>query len=100
MKIVYLAALTIALGVLVLQIAVGSKDASADHSKEVDAGEAGLVAVFLSTRFWIFALLGFGLSGTLLHTFALAGAAFTAGMAIGSGLAAGMFTVFAYRAIA
>src|SRR5687767_14900257 len=82
---------------------MGSKEVSGGdgdhaHGKEL-GGTEGLAAIFLSTRFWIFALLGFGLSGTLLHVFNLAAAPLVAGIAIGSGLAAGLFAVFVFRAV-
>ena len=40
-------------------------DGHAEH--ESDLGIGGLAAILLSVRFWIFAALGFGLSGSLLH---------------------------------
>src|SRR5262245_44625695 len=84
----YLSALIASLGILLLQIAMGGKDVDAhwadagghgghdhDHSHDHHGGarEPSMVALFLSTRFWVFTSLGFGLSGTLLHVLNLAG---------------------------
>jgi membrane protein implicated in regulation of membrane protease activity len=103
MAMVYVAALLIALGLLVLQIVMGGKDVG-DHAahggKDLGDAEGGVVGIFLSTRFWIFAALGFGLSGSLLHAFSLAGPIGTAALAGLSGVVAGLFAVLAFRAVA
>ncbi|MEO5730106.1 MAG: hypothetical protein ABI134_19580, partial [Byssovorax sp.] len=87
MGLVYLASLVIGLGVLLVQVAFGGRDAEhglghmagpvdgagADASGEHELlkaghpGDDGPLALVLSFRFWVFALLGFGLSGSLLH---------------------------------
>lgn len=95
MGLVYLFFLLVGLGLLMLQAVLGSKDAdhggfekdlhleagadahadgadhdhdAADHAEHEhgDMGFGGLMALFLQVRFWVFAFLGFGLSGTLL----------------------------------
>src|SRR5262249_51400506 len=50
-----------------------------------------------SLRFWAFALLAFGLSGTLLSIFGLAGAVFTAVLASAAGVASGAFATTVIR---
>jgi membrane protein implicated in regulation of membrane protease activity len=107
MGLVYLAALVVALGALLLPTILGGHGADPGH--DVDAGHdadghaAGhgepIVALFLSLRFWSFAALGFGLSGTLLHAFALAGPAGVLALACGAGLASGLFAALAFRAL-
>jgi membrane protein implicated in regulation of membrane protease activity len=90
---VYLAALVAALGALGVQLGFGHHgvggvgDAShggADH----DASAWSLIA---SLRFWCFALLAFGLVGSALTLFHLAGTVAVAGLAIASGLGSGFF---------
>ena len=105
---VYLASLVVGLGVLLLQVAMGGKGDPADHDagvegkeigKSIDAHDAGVVALFLSTRFWIFTMLGFGLSGGLIHALSLAGPIFTFLIAATSGLSSGIFASLAFRAV-
>ncbi len=118
MGLVYLASLVIGLGVLLVQVAFGGRggdhdlgDGSSDapgpgpgHShdlaKDGHAGDDGPLAVVLSFRFWIFALLGFGLSGSLLHFLDLAGPLATASVAGIAGLASGAFAALVVRAVA
>jgi membrane protein implicated in regulation of membrane protease activity len=115
MGLVYLASLVIGLGVLLVQVASGGRDGghggghdagSAAHlatthemAKEGHAGDDGPLAVVLSFRFWIFALLGFGLSGSLLHFLALAGAGATAMLAGAAGISSGAFASVVVRAV-
>ena len=121
MGLVYLFALVVGLGTLLVQIAMGLKgDAHAesepelesgghgDHaghagakdvSKAVDSGEASALSLFLSTRFWIFASLAFGMSGSLIHVFELAGPIATLVIASLAGIGSGLFAVLAFRAI-
>lgn len=109
MGLVYLFALVVSLGLFLLQAVMGGGDgdAGADHGADADAdaehGDAGAdhgaLALLFSTRFWTFFALGFGLSGSLLHYLDLAGAVLTAVVASGSGIAAGLTSVLAYRAI-
>lgn len=121
MGLVYLFALVVGLGTLLVQIAMGLKgDAHAegepeleagghgghagpagskDIGKAVDSGEASALSLFLSTRFWIFASLAFGMSGSLIHVFELAGPIATLVIAGLTGIGSGLFAVLAFRAI-
>ena len=103
---VYFGALIVALGVLVLQLALshsggshGLAEAHVDQAGDTPGG-SDIVASVLSTRFWVFATLGFGLSGFLLHVLALASVALTAGLAVGMGLGSGAFAAYAFRFVA
>ncbi len=111
MGLVYLAALVLALGAIVVPQLVGGHaadgvdgvagghDAGAAHAgAELGHGEP-FVALFLSLRFWSFAALGFGLSGSLLHAFALAAPGVVLGLAIGSGALSGIFAALVFRAL-
>ena len=111
MGLVYLASLVIGLGVLVVQVAAGGRGGdhdlghagghAADHdlTKVGHAGDDGPLAVVLSFRFWIFALLGFGLSGSLLHVLALAGPEIVAIVAGAAGIGSGAFAALVVRAV-
>lgn len=110
MGLAYLFALVVALGVLLVQIAAGGRDAHHDislapdppghaaHGPLVD-GEPALWTLFLSLRFWTFFALGFGLSGSLLHFLSLASPLSTALLAAGTGLASGLFAALAFRLV-
>jgi len=121
MGLVYLFALVASLGILIVQFAMGGKgDADGElHAGDAhtggdahagDAAPAGkpvaksfstapnnFIAFFLSFRFWIFALLGFGFSGTLLHFLSLAGTVTAALVAVFAGLSSGLFATWAIR---
>jgi membrane protein implicated in regulation of membrane protease activity len=107
MGLVYLASLVFGLGVLLLQVVFGGKDIghhgdlghSGHDGKDLSAHDAGILALVTSTRFWIFAALGFGLSGSIIHVFALAGVIATAVIAGGAGLVSGLFATLAFRAV-
>ena len=118
---VYLAALVLGLGVLLLQFVMPGSDADGAHAPELgghgdldlhhdvggghgghgDAHHGGLgaIAVFLSFRFWTFGLMSFGFVGTLLHYLGLANAPTTLVTAIGVGLLSGLSASLAMRAI-
>lgn len=120
MGLVYLASLVIGLGILLVQVAFGGRDgehdlghmtghvggapadpaAGHDLTKAGHPGDDGPLAVVLSFRFWIFALLGFGLSGSLLHFLSLAGAGAVALLAGAAGLGSGAFAALVVRAVA
>jgi membrane protein implicated in regulation of membrane protease activity len=109
MGIVYLAALIVGLGTLVVQLAfAGHGDADhgdhghgdADHGDKHAGSATGAVAIFLSLRFWTFAALAFGLSGSLLHHFALASSGVVLALASIAGLGSGLFAALAFRAAA
>ncbi len=124
MGLVYLFSLVVGLGVLLVQIAAGGKGDADGGDGHHDAGDGGgkalakdvggrdlattgagtgagdIVAFFLSLRFWIFALLGFGMSGSLMHLFALAGPLVVFALAFGSGMSSGVFASLAFRFVA
>lgn len=62
-------------------------------------GDEGVVGLFLSTRFWVFAALGFGLSGALLHYISTVGPILTLLIAAPTGLTSGIFATLAFRII-
>jgi membrane protein implicated in regulation of membrane protease activity len=62
-------------------------------------GFGGLVALFLSTRFWIFASLGFGMTGTLLSFFSETGSTPTLVTAITMGIVSGLSAALTFRAL-
>jgi membrane protein implicated in regulation of membrane protease activity len=110
MGFIYLAALVVGLGAILLPSILGGH--GGDGADGGDGGEpdhdgasahAGhgepLVALFLSLRFWSFAALGFGLSGSLLHLFALAAPGAVLALALGSGALSGLFAALAFRAL-
>ncbi|MDI3284355.1 NfeD family protein [Polyangium sp. 15x6] len=120
MGLVYLFSLVVGLGILLVQIVSGGKgDADAgdahdasdgggkDLAKDVSGkaltttpagtGASDILAFFLSLRFWVFTLLGFGMSGSLLHLFALAGPVVIFVLAATSGLSSGLFAQLAFR---
>ncbi|MDI1481268.1 hypothetical protein [Polyangium sp. y55x31] len=120
MGLVYLFSLVVGLGILLVQIVSGGKG-DADAGDAHDAGDGGgkdlakdvsgkalattpagtgasdILAFFLSLRFWVFTLLGFGMSGSLLHLFALAGPVVIFVLAAASGLSSGLFAQLAFR---
>jgi membrane protein implicated in regulation of membrane protease activity len=93
----YLAALLVSLGILVAQMAMGDHHAAHGHG----GGDSGVaddaVALFLSSRFWVFFALAFGLSGTLLSALGLASPGSVGAIAGAAGLAAGLFASLAFR---
>ncbi len=107
MGLAYLFALVVGLGILGLQAVMGGKggadDVSADHGHGDGHDAAGksfdFIAFFLSFRFWIFTSLAFGLTGSLLHYLNLASPSIVFALALASGLGAGLFATFVFRAI-
>ena len=108
MSYAYLFALVVALGILVVQIVMGSRGGhhavspighGAGHHDHSTDGESGLWTLVLTVRFWTFAGLGFGLSGMLLHHLGLASPAGTAAIAAGAGLASGLFAALVFRVV-
>src|SRR5262245_51017382 len=115
MGLVYLGSLVVALGILALQLALGGKGDHAidgaghagalghgdghDHDDGGSNSDAGLLALFLGTRFWVFAALAFGRSGGMIHLFQLAGVVATALIATSAGLGSGLFAALAFRAV-
>jgi membrane protein implicated in regulation of membrane protease activity len=111
MGLAYLFALLVALGVLIIQILMGGRTGAhhGDLGHAAHAGhqhahapldESGFWTLLLSLRFWIFAALGFGLSGSLIHFFDLAGPVVTLVIASGAGAASGLFAALTFRALA
>jgi len=107
MGLAYLFALVVALGMLALQIAAGARGAGQhddlapaghDHD-DAAADELGFWTVLLSLRFWTFFALGFGLSGSLIHFFALAPPLANFIVAAVAGIASGLFATLAFRAL-
>ena len=117
--VVYLAALVVGLGTILVQLMMsgdadgdadadahadvgdGDADAAGDHEMGHDVGHAGadVLMVVLSLRFWTFALLAFGLSGALLHYLELASRVVTPVVAIVLGLASGLVASWVFRAL-
>ncbi len=104
----YLFALVVSLGVLMVQIALGARGGghhgdlgsgghgAHGHHAAAD-GDAGFWTLFLSLRFWTFAALGFGLSGTLLHRLVQADPIVALSVATTMGLVSGLFAAMAFR---
>lgn len=116
MGLLYLFALILGLGVLLVQIGFGklhdvgqgAGDApggahDGDTGRDIGTsgahvqGDEGVVGLLLSTRFWVFTLLGFGLSGTLLHYATTVGPILTALVATFAGFTSGIFAALAFR---
>ena len=85
---IYIAALVIGAGTLLVQALMGH---------DADAGDHDLDALFLSPRFWTFLALAFGISGLLMTAFALSSAPIVFAIAAASGLASGTFAAFVLR---
>ena len=102
---VYLGALIVGAGTILLQIVLaghGDADAHLDHDAghgDAHGHEAGSWSVFVSTRFWTFLLLAFGLVGALITFFQFAGPLVTAIVALVAGFAAGLFAALTLRAL-
>ncbi len=92
----YIGCLVAGLGVIVAQLAAGH-DAGAGHDVHHGGDHDAPWTVLLSVRFWSFALVAFGLVGTLLALLGSVGP--TAGLVIAlvSGAASGMFAVTVIR---
>jgi membrane protein implicated in regulation of membrane protease activity len=108
MGLAYLFALVAALGVLLVQIAMAGHGGHGDvghgggghaHGEHAADGGSAFWTLFLSLRFWVFAALGFGLSGSLIHGFTLASPLATFLIAAAAGVASGLFAALAFRAV-
>ncbi len=120
----YLVALLSSIGVLALQTVLGDRGdghASGDHGASGhDPGQLGqatqdpsepggeghelsaggfVLSTLLSVRFWLFAALAFGMSGTLLSLLQAASTVLTAVLASTLGLGSGVFATVAYRMV-
>ena len=125
MESVYLAALIIGLGTLLLQLFMsgdGDADADAgDHDVSLDADAdagghdvdvhadadghhadigGGFLPIFLSLRFWTFGLMAFGLAGVIFHFLGLMPAVFVPFVALAMGLGSGFLASWTFRALA
>jgi membrane protein implicated in regulation of membrane protease activity len=94
----YLAALIIGGGTLLLQVVLGH-DGDAGHDADHDHDHDHGSSLILSARFWIFLALAFGLSGALLTIFRLAGSTAILVLASGSGIASGLFAALVIRSL-
>jgi membrane protein implicated in regulation of membrane protease activity len=120
--IIYLAALVLGLGTLTLQFVLAhaggadadadadgvddlAADGDADHAMEAGShggvahGAMDAVGVFLSMRFWTFALMAFGMVGSLLHYLDLSGFGLSIALSIASGLVSGLAAALIFRAL-
>jgi membrane protein implicated in regulation of membrane protease activity len=102
----YVATLVAALGAFAIQFFAGGHDAGGgghDAAHGDGSGsdhEASAWSLVASVRFWSFALLAFGMVGTTLTLFQLAGATATVALASASGLGAGFFAAGVIRRLA
>jgi membrane protein implicated in regulation of membrane protease activity len=101
----YVAALIASLGAFAIQLFGGHHGGDAGHdASHGDGGdhehEASAWSLLASVRFWSFALLAFGIVGTSLTLFQLAGATLTTVLATGSGLGSGFFAAGVLRRLA
>jgi membrane protein implicated in regulation of membrane protease activity len=124
-SIAYLAALIVGLGTLLVQVAFGARGGGhhdlgggvhhlggaghaggghghgdAHATGKPGASAVGFFAVFLSFRFWIFAALGFGLGGSVLHLTGALAPTVEGAVAAALGLASGLGAALAFRAAA
>lgn len=106
----YIGALVLGGGILLAQALLGGSDASgdaglSDASADSPDGDLGgfqglpVLTFLASVRFWSFAALAFGMVGTLLTVFGLAGATAVLALAAGSGLASGATAVVVIRKV-
>ncbi len=104
MGIVFLAALILGAGTLAFQLA-SSGDADADavgsgheaqHAQDA-LPSGGFLPLVLALRFWSFALLAFGLSGSLLYYLSLLDVWPAFGVALGTGLTSGLLASWSVR---
>lgn len=123
MGIIYLLALVVGAGTIGVQLLLSGKGDHADGGHDMDhvdidaeadmdaghghphGGDAlhadgSILPIILSFRFWTFAFLTFGMVGSALHFLKLAGSLFTPAVALGSGIAAGLFASWTFRALA
>ena len=108
MGIVFLVALILGAGTLAFQL-VSSGDGDTDSADGGDGDghdahhahgalpSGGFLPLVLALRFWSFALLAFGLSGSLLYYLSLLGAWPAFGVALGTGLASGLLASWSVR---
>jgi membrane protein implicated in regulation of membrane protease activity len=104
--VVFLAALILGAGTLAFQLfssGDGEGGADAGHADghdahgEHDAPSSGFLPLVLALRFWSFALLAFGLSGSLFHYLHLLGSWPAFAVALGTGVASGLLASWSVR---
>jgi membrane protein implicated in regulation of membrane protease activity len=86
---IYLGALVVGVSVLTVQAFAGHDADGGGHDASHGEHAAPPWALLLSLRFWSFGLLAFGLAGSLLTFFGLAGATFSLVLSIALGFFAG-----------
>lgn len=89
---VYIAALVIGAGTLLVQAVMG-------HDDTHDGDSDGEAFIFLSPRFWTFLLLAFGISGALLTLFQLASTWVVLALAGASGVGSGALAALVVRSL-
>jgi membrane protein implicated in regulation of membrane protease activity len=99
---IYLAALVLGLGVVLLQFVAPGSDAGGEShgisaEPEHPSADWGPIGVFLSLRFWSFALLAFGVIGTAFSLLDLATASVALPVAALVGVACGAFAAYSLR---
>jgi membrane protein implicated in regulation of membrane protease activity len=95
---VYIGALILAGGVLGAQLAFGHHSADTDGEAAIEHDADTSLWTFIgSLRFWMFALLAFGLVGTLITLFGFAGPGTTGAIAAIAGVLSGAFAVAVIR---
>jgi len=110
--VLYLAALILGLGTIMVQLLMGGHGDAEVHagaSVEVDHGtdhgdahgeaDSGFLPIFLSLRFWIFASLAFGMVGSLLHFLGLASDLVTLSVASVMGIGSGTLASWIFRVL-
>jgi membrane protein implicated in regulation of membrane protease activity len=93
----YLAALILGGGTLVVQLALGHHDAGGHDGGDGADHDASLLTFVASVRFWAFALFAFGFVGTSLTLLGFAGPLLAAVLAGAMGIAAGVTAVSTLR---
>ena len=94
----YVTSLVVGLGVLAVQLALGHDGGGGHDVHHGDAGhELTPFTIVASVRFWAFALLAFGLAGTLLTWLGLARGGVAFAVAAVAGGASGVFAVTVVR---
>ncbi|MEO7113403.1 MAG: NfeD family protein [Polyangiaceae bacterium] len=98
MLLVYVGALLVAAGTIALQTLGADHDAGAGHdTAHGDAGHDGFWMIFASLRFWTFALLAFGMVGTLTTLLHVAGPTVALVASIVCGFGSGAFAATVVR---
>ena len=113
MGVLYLAALILGLGTIMVQLLMGGdgdadadaggdadvQDMDTDHADAHAEADSGFLPIFLSLRFWIFGSLAFGMVGSLLHFLGLASGLVTLVAASVMGVGSGMLASWIFRVL-